>query len=186
MVEFGALIRQTKEIKKINMAQYDFRIALQNDAAEIWQILSQAIERRKDDGSLQWQDGYPNPEVIQKDILGVHGYVLTYNEIVIAYVAVYLNDEPEYAKIQGNWLSNGDFLAIHRVAVSADYLGKGLAKQLLARVEELAASKGITSIKADTNFDNAAMINIFVKLGYVYCGEVYFRGSPRRAYEKLL
>jgi hypothetical protein len=27
-------------------------------------ILQQAIARRKADGSNQWQDGYPNPEVI--------------------------------------------------------------------------------------------------------------------------
>jgi hypothetical protein len=28
----------------------------------------QAIARRKADGSNQWQDGYPNPEVILNDI----------------------------------------------------------------------------------------------------------------------
>jgi hypothetical protein len=38
----------------------------------------------------------------------------------------------------------------------------------------------------DTNFDNLPMLNIFEKLGYTYCGEVYFRGSARRAYEKVL
>ena len=26
----------------------------------IWDILQQAIEQRKQDGSEQWQDGYPN------------------------------------------------------------------------------------------------------------------------------
>jgi hypothetical protein len=31
-------------------------------------ILQQAIARRKADGSNQWQDGYPNPEVILNDI----------------------------------------------------------------------------------------------------------------------
>jgi hypothetical protein len=31
---------------------------------QIWIILQQAIARRKADGSNQWQDGYPNPEVI--------------------------------------------------------------------------------------------------------------------------
>jgi hypothetical protein len=30
------------------------------------------------------------------------------------------------------------------------------------------------------------MISIFEKAGYTYCGEVYFRGSPRKAFEKVL
>ncbi len=38
----------------------------------------------------------------------------------------------------------------------------------------------------DTNFDNTPMLRILEKLGYTYCGEVYFRGSARRAYEKVL
>lgn len=44
----------------------------------------------------------------------------------------------------------------------------------------------IYSIKADSNFDNPAMINLFEKTGYKYCDEVYFRGSPKKAFEKVL
>ncbi|WP_409450858.1 hypothetical protein [Epilithonimonas sp.] len=40
--------------------------------------------------------------------------------------------------------------------------------------------------KVDTNFDNAAMLQILKKLGYTYCGEVYLAGSERKAFEKLL
>jgi hypothetical protein len=29
------------------------------------------------------------------------------------------------------------------------------------------------------------MMAIFEKLGYAYCGEVHFRGSARKAYEKV-
>ncbi len=34
-------------------------------SAPIWEILQDAILRRKKDGSNQWQDGYPNPESVQ-------------------------------------------------------------------------------------------------------------------------
>jgi hypothetical protein len=30
------------------------------------------------------------------------------------------------------------------------------------------------------------MLRVLEKLGYVYCGEVYFRGSARKAFEKKL
>ncbi|TPE45329.1 GNAT family N-acetyltransferase [Pontibacter mangrovi] len=166
--------------------QYQFRKATISDIPHIWAILQAAIARRKADGSNQWQDGYPNPEVIQKDIETDAGYVLTANEDIAGYVAVLVNDEPEYDNIRGKWLTNADFVVFHRVAISEQYLGQGLAKKLLQFIEELASSKGIHSIKADTNFDNVPMLKIFEKSGYTYCGEVYFRGSPRKAYEKVL
>ena len=165
---------------------YHFRKAELSEIAPIWEILQQAIIRRKEDGSKQWQDGYPNPEVVQKDIEQGEGFVLVNGETIIGYSAVLINDEPAYEKIEGNWLTNNDFVVIHRVAISEKYLGKGLAKIIIKNIEDFALSNNIYSIKADTNFDNIAMIKIFENSGYTYCGEVYFRGSSRKAYEKVL
>ena len=165
---------------------YHFRKAELSEIAPIWEILQQAIIRRKEDGSKQWQDGYPNPEVVQKDIEQGEGFVLVEGETIIGYSAVLINDEPAYEKIEGNWLTNNDFVVIHRVAISEKYLGKGLAKMIIKNIEDFALSNNIYSIKADTNFDNIAMIKIFETSGYAYCGEVYFRGSSRKAYEKVL
>lgn len=165
---------------------YQFRKATLTEIAPIWEILQQAIQRRKEDGSNQWQDGYPNPEVIQKDIEKGAGFVLVEGKTIIGYSAVLINDEPAYATIEGNWLTNGNFVVLHRVAIAENYLGKGLAKLILKHIEDFALSNNIYSIKADTNFDNIAMMKIFETLGYTYCGEVYFRGSPRKAYEKVL
>lgn len=166
--------------------EYLFRKAQISDIPEIWIILQKAIQRRKEEGSKQWQDGYPNPEVIQNDIEKEIGFVLTDNQKIIGYTAVLINDEPEYARIEGKWVTNVDFVVFHRVAISEDYLGKGLAKIMIGCIEDYAIQNNIYSVKADTNFDNHAMMAIFDRLGYVYCGEVYFRGSARRAYEKVL
>jgi GNAT superfamily N-acetyltransferase len=165
---------------------YHFRKAELSEIAPIWEILQQAIQRRKEDGSAQWQDGYPNPEVVQKDIEKGEGFVLLDGETIIGYSALLINDEPAYDEIQGNWLTNDDFVVIHRVAISENYLGKGFAKMIIKYVEDFALSNNIFSVKADTNFDNIAMMKIFENLSYTYCGEVYFRGSPRKAYEKVL
>lgn len=166
--------------------EYQFRKAVSEDLEAIWVILQQAILRRKKDGSLQWQDGYPNPTVVQKDIDNEAGYVLTQGDTILGYCAILVNDEPAYAGIEGKWLTEGDFVVFHRVAIAENQLGKGLAKALFGFIEDFAMGRGIPSIKADTNFDNPAMLNLFQKLGYAYCGEVYFRGSARKAYEKVL
>ncbi len=171
--------------KKYTM-NYSFEKATAAQVPAIWKILQHAIQRRKEDGSDQWQDGYPNPEVIQKDIDAGAGFVLLEEEKVVGYTAVLINDEPEYEKIKGEWLSNGDFVVCHRVAIAQDHLGKGLAKKIMLAIEDYAKSQNIYSVKADTNHDNIAMLKVFEKMGYSYCGIVLFRGSERKAFEKLL
>ncbi len=163
-----------------------FRKAVDQDLDSIWNIIQFAIELRKVDGSNQWQDGYPNRDIIRIDIEKEAGYVLVEGDKIAGYVALIINDEPEYSRLKGEWLSNGDFVVFHRVAIASSHLGRGLAKELFHKIEEYTREKGITSIKADTNFDNHAMIFLFDKFGYSYCGEVTFRGSARRAYEKVL
>jgi GNAT superfamily N-acetyltransferase len=168
------------------MIDYHFRKAEISEIPQIWDILQLAIVRRKEEGSDQWQDGYPNPEVVQKDIEKGAGFVLTEGETIVGYCAVLINDEPEYAKIEGKWITNDDFVVFHRVAISEKYLGKGCAKKMIDSIEDFAIQNNIYSVKADTNFDNIAMMKVFEKLGYTFCGNVYFRGGKRKAYEKVL
>jgi GNAT superfamily N-acetyltransferase len=168
------------------MMDYHFRKAKISEAAKIWKILQHAILRRKEDGSTQWQDGYPNLKVVHNDIEKGQGFVLVEGETIVGYSAVIINDEPAYDKIEGKWLTTDDFVVIHRVAISEKHLGKGLAQMIIRYVEDFALKNDIYSIKADTNFDNIAMIKIFEKMGYTLCGLVYLRASPRKAYEKIL
>ena len=144
---------------------YNFKKADSTDIPEIWAILQHAIIRRKNDGSSQWQDGYPNPEVIKNDVEKGYGYVLTDDEIIIGYCAILINDEPEYLKIEGNWLTNTDFVVFHRVAIAEKYLGKNLSKKIIDFIEDFARKNNIKSVKADTNHDNFAMMKIFEKSG---------------------
>ena len=166
--------------------EYRFRHANYSEASQIWQILKDAIRRRKEDGSSQWQDGYPNMKVIKSDIQKKIGFVFTQNDTIIGYSAVIINDEPDYVNIEGKWLSDQDFIVYHRVAISEEFLAKGMAKKMMKLIEQYALSKNIYSLKADTNHDNIPMMKIFEKLGYSFCGIVYIRQSPRRAYEKVL
>ncbi|MDR2206652.1 MAG: GNAT family N-acetyltransferase [Flavobacteriaceae bacterium] len=163
-----------------------FRKAIPEDIPEIWEILRQAIRRRKKDGSKQWQDGYPNLETVETDIKNGVGYVLADSEKIIGYSAVIFNDEPAYENINGKWLSDGDFVVVHRVAISDEHSGKGLAQKMFDFIEKIALGNNIHSIKADTNFDNIPMLKTLEKSGYQYCGEVFLRGNPRKAFEKII
>lgn len=162
------------------------RPALPEEATKIWEILQQSIERRKKDGSAQWQDGYPNLQSVNTDISKNEGFVITVNDKIAVYGALIVNDEPAYDDIEGKWLTDGDFVVIHRVAVDEEFHGTGLVQTFFEKSEEFARQNSIFSIKVDTNYDNGAMLHVLKKLNYTYCGEVYFRGSSRKAFEKVL
>ncbi len=162
------------------------RQAQMNEKETIWSILQQAIERRRQDGSTQWQQGYPNADTVESDIAKGFGYVMTVDDEIAVYVALILNDEPAYSTIEGEWLSNGEFVVVHRVAVDEKFVGKGMVKILFDHIEDFTRLHGIQSIKVDTNFDNTAMLRILEIKGYSYCGEVYLAGGIRKAYEKII
>ncbi|MFD2963614.1 MULTISPECIES: GNAT family N-acetyltransferase [Olivibacter] len=166
--------------------EFTLRAATKEDKDRIWEILQQAIELRKQQGSEQWQDGYPNPEAVKQDIDKGYGYVLISKNDILAYMAVIFDGEPAYEALEGEWLSNEKYVVVHRVAVAQDIKTKGAATHLMKELEKLAMKRDVYSVKVDTNFDNKAMLRILEKLNYQYCGKVYFRGGARMAFEKLL
>ena len=174
----------TKSLKMEN--KIEMREAHIAEVGQIWKIIQQAIERRKNEGSTQWQNGYPNQDTIESDISKNFGYVLTVDGDIAVYTALILNNEPAYSSIEGAWLSTGEFVVIHRVAVDEKFFGKGLVKILFDKIEEFTKKQGIQSIKVDTNYDNIAMLKILESKGYSYCGEVMLAGGMRKAFEKII
>lgn len=162
------------------------RPATRTDLPATWTIIQFAIEQRRLDGSTQWQDGYPNPGTLQDDLDKGQAHVLELDGEIVLYAAIIFDTEPAYEAIEGKWLTDGPYVVLHRVAIAPTVKGKGIATAFFRMVEDLARERGVPSIKVDTNFDNAPMLRIMDKLGYTYCGLVYFRGSARRAYEKVL
>lgn len=162
------------------------RKAVNTDIPAIWEILQQAIEQRRQDGSKQWQEGYPNLQTVEDDICKGYGYVFVEDNVAIAYAAIIFDREPAYEIIEGKWLTNDEYVVVHRVATSYSVKGRGIATHLFRMIEEVSRENKVYSIKVDTNYDNIPMLKILDRLGYTYCGEVYFRGSARKAFEKVL
>jgi GNAT superfamily N-acetyltransferase len=164
----------------------NLRKATLSEQPIIWDILQQAIEQRKQDGSEQWQNGYPNEQTVYDDITHDYAFVLVDNDVIIAYAAIIFGVEPAYNDIQGSWLTNDDYVVVHRVAAANAAKGKGVATLLFKEIEKLCIKQKVYSIKVDTNFDNVPMLKILAKLGYRYCGKIFFLGAPRKAYEKMI
>lgn len=105
---------------------------------------------------------------------------------VVAYGAVVFDGEPAYDAIEGAWLTDGDYVVLHRMAVADGEKGRGVATEFMRRVEAMAHGRGTGSMRVDTNFDNRYMLRMLGRLGFVYCGKVRYRSGERLAFEKPL
>ena len=173
------------------MEQTLFRSATPADVPRILQIIRQAQRRMAAAGSLQWQDGYPAPGNIDDDLKHRYGHVITREgasgePTVIAYGAIVFDGEPAYEALEGRWLTNGPYVAVHRLAAADEALGQGIGTEFLEHAGRLARERGIAAFRIDTNFDNRRMLRILAKSGFIYCGKVFYRSGEREAFEKIL
>lgn len=160
----------------------------EKDINSVMKIINEAKYILKRNNIDQWQNGYPNEEVILRDIEKNESYVLVYDEEIIGTTALSFNGEKTYDNIyEGKWISNGPYAVIHRIAVSKVEGIKNIGTEILKKAEEICLSMGIKNIKIDTHEDNKAMQGLLKKNDYNYCGVIYlFDGSKRIAFEKKI
>ncbi|SDJ68583.1 GNAT family N-acetyltransferase [Salimicrobium halophilum] len=165
-----------------------FRKTKKEDIAEIMTIISDAQQKFRENDIDQWIDGYPDVVTIETDRDRGESYVLADEDTVVGTAAISSLEEKTYRTVhEGEWLSEDPYLVVHRLAVTDERKGEGLASVLLKKTEELAKAEQITSIKIDTHRKNGSMQRLLKKNGFTYCGINYLEDdSERFAYEKII
>ena len=141
---------------------------------------------QNEQGFIQWTEDYPNKDTIQSDIENAKGYVLKVNHRIAGYMCIDFDGEPAYADIQGEWRSNKPYAVIHRLSFKKEFQGIGLADTAFMLIEQLCIQNGISYIRADTDFSNMRMQHVLSKNGFENCGRIFFQGSEKLAFDKLL
>lgn len=135
----------------------------------------------------QWQDGYPERALLEKDITNGNRYVVCENEKILATVGIFLGDEPDYAEIEGQWINDSSYACIHRICVDDSVKGLGLGGVMVRACEEICRKNKCRNIRCDTHADNKPMRRMLEKNGFVYCGVIHLStGEPRVAYQKKM
>ena len=181
----------------------NFRKSTFDDVDRILEIIEKAKIELKKLGLDQWQKGYPDRGVIENDIkLGI-SYVLEDIEKnengvksqsftkILGTIVLSPKKEIPYSKIEGKWITNDDYIVIHRLAVNSEIKNKGIATKILEFSEKECIKNKILSIKADTHENNEPMKRFLEKNGFSYCGVIYLNkgtdiGEKRIAYEKII
>ncbi|MGL5345761.1 MAG: GNAT family N-acetyltransferase [Peptostreptococcaceae bacterium] len=166
----------------------EFRKTSSQDIEYVMKIINKSQDYFKEQGIDQWQNNYPNSEVIQEDIDKDSSYVLLNNNQIVGTTALSFDGESTYDNIyEGEWLTTSDFAVIHRIAVDNSFKGLGFASKIISEVENICLLNNIKSIKVDTHEDNKSMQRLLDKCGFKYCGVIYLPDNAKRvAYEKEL
>jgi GNAT superfamily N-acetyltransferase len=164
------------------------RLATYADVSAILDLVRRVVPLMQAAGNFQWNTEYPTEDVFRRDVVRGHLWVAEADGQIAAVAALTHNDQdPEYA--QADWDVTEPALVTHRLAVSPDAQGRGLAAALLAQAEVLARQQGLRVLRVDTNSENQATQRLFPKLGYGYAGEITLAFRPGLrffCYEKWL
>lgn len=152
---------------------------------EVYQIFKSVIKRMSELGIDQWDDVYPNIEVLTKDIDSKNAYGYFIDDELVAYIA--LDDTFDDAYNNLEWmLSDQEYLTIHRMAVSPLQQGKRIAKKLVEFAEFLTREKKYRGIRLDAFLDNPYALKLYENNGYSYVGKVMLRKGMFNCYEKIV
>lgn len=162
-----------------------------SDLSAIMSIFAEARKTIAQLGINQWQNGYPEEKIINDDIEKGVSYAVEISGNVIGTFVMILSGEPTYDKIYGGaWKSGnetGEYLTVHRVAISVSSRGTGISGEIIKFAEKFARENGKSSIRIDTHEGNAVMRRMLEKHGFSYCGVIYLEnGEARVAYEKIV
>jgi len=163
------------------------RRAILTDVPFIMELISKVVPVMNASGNFQWDSTYPNAQVFEKDIALMQLWAAEIDGKIVGVAAITTDQEPEYANV--GWDITETAIVTHRLAVSPEYRGRGIAAALLVQAENEAISRGINLLRIDTNTLNKATQRLFPKLGYEFAGEIDLGFRPNLrfyCYEKKL
>src|SRR5690554_6567775 len=104
----------------------NFKKAENRDFDKIMCIIKDAQVHLRESGIDQWQNNYPNEEIVQEDIANGNNYILVQDDIIIGTVVLTFGEEERYSKLyEGQWLCGQKYAVVRRVAVAREFMGQG-------------------------------------------------------------
>ena len=167
---------------------FKIRKPTKKDIPSIMEMINDAKAALRTARVDQWQDGYPNEEIIKDDIERGIGHLVVEGNIPVGYGALKFGKEPAYARIyKGKWQSEEPYAVISRLVTHRDYKRKGVCGFMFNHFEMQCILNDTSWLRVDTHEKNAPMNKLIVKNGFTRSGAVYIRPKVERtAFEKKL
>ena len=150
----------------------NFRRACVEDIPPILQIFREGQAFLQAQNVPQWRPGTePTIKEAEAAVQTEQGYVLTVEDTVAAFIMLVPGPDGSPPLSQGEWPGRDeDYVALHRVAVSANMRGMGLCSKLLEAAIEQGIKLGYRAVRIDTHPDNQIMQRAILRVGFQQVG----------------
>ncbi|MBT1166529.1 N-acetyltransferase [Bifidobacterium simiarum] len=162
-------------------ADRSVRVATPEDFAAIEAMYARARRLMAENGNpTQWADRFPLESTVRADIAEGRTRLLIDHagpvesgtaesgpeaERILAVFVLCPGPDPSYAEIDGAWLDDDDYMAVHRVAASG--LGPRAGRDCLDW-----AVRKYGNVRMDTHRNNRAMQHVLESCGFTRCGTI--------------
>ena len=150
------------------------RKANKSDLGDIMLMYNSCVKGMIANSIDQWDETYPNSEIILSDLKARTYFVAEENGGIIGGINIDEKQDPTYLTIDWKDKSN-QFLVVHRLAVKKEFWQIGIGKKLMLFVEEVVGEEGYQSIRLDTYSGNPKAMEFYKKLGYTQLGHIHLK-----------
>ncbi len=156
-----------------------------NQLDKIFELYSAAIENMEKQNIHQWDEIYPDKEILRQDILKEQMYIGKIdNNIAVCFV---LNEECDEEYKNGKWnYPDSKFCVIHRLCVNPEFQNQGIASKTMDYIEKICKKAGYDSIRLDCFTENPYSQKLYNKAGYTITGYADWRKGRFELREKKI
>ena len=157
------------------------------DLKNIMKMYKSCVTGMVENGIDQWDETYPNDEIISEDLNVGTYYIAEINGTIIGGVNIDKNQDDTYLAIDWEDKKN-QFLVVHRLAVKVEFWNDGIGKSLMLFTENLVTEKGLNSIRLDTYSGNPKAMEFYIRLGYRELGTIDLKPNKDKyhCFEKII
>ncbi|MDB2675688.1 GNAT family N-acetyltransferase [Flavobacteriales bacterium] len=165
----------------------DIRKAQANELDQIMDVYRSCVKGMIELGIDQWDESYPNREVIKNDLEIGDYYVGILDGEIISGIKIDTKQDPTYLSIDWEDKTN-NFMVVHRLCAKTKVWSQGVGKKMMAFAEALAKKNGHISMRLDTYINNPKAITFYKRLGYKQLGHINLKPNKDIYYcfEKIL
>ena len=159
--------------------------AKENQIEEIFAIFSAAIKHMEEQGIHQWDQIYPDRQIIAEDISKNQMYIGIKNKKPVVCFVLSEEYDEEYKNGKWQW-PEARFCVIHRLCVSPEFQNLGIASETLKYIDKICKSQGFDSIRLDCYTNNPYSRKLYDKNGYSIVGYADWRKGRFELREKKI
>ncbi len=159
--------------------------ATQNETNKVFSVYSAAITNMEQQDIHQWDEIYPDLQIIAEDISKNQMYTgIIDDKVAVCFV---LSEECDEEYKNGKWqFPDSKFCVIHRLCVNPAFQNQGIATKTMEYIEKLCKSQGYDSIRLDCFTENPYSRRLYDKAGYSVVGYADWRKRQFELREKKI